>query len=126
MVRDQLPQQTCEIRAFQDGGPPHSQSSPKEGQFYGKDGPEGCFLHDSNSPPISTSPFQTEREGLPVQLSLFWLVQSTDSIHKDTQASHGDAEITQQSTGSLHGRYASNGRVQAEANRACPIDPISP
>jgi len=45
-------------------------------------------------------------------------VHSTESIHKDTQASHGDAEITQHPTGNLHGRYASNGRVQAEANRA--------
>jgi len=43
----EVPHQTCEIRAFQDGGPPHSQSSPKERRLYGKGGPEGRFLHGS-------------------------------------------------------------------------------
>ena len=41
---------TCEIRAFQDGGPTHSQGSPTEERLDGKGGPQGCLLHGSNSP----------------------------------------------------------------------------
>ena len=73
---------------------------------------EWCFLHGSNSPPI-----------LNVFSFSSWKERSTSSIvshsaiHEDTQASNGDAEITEYSTGNLHGRYISNGRVQTEANR---------
>jgi len=96
------------LKYFQEGGPSHSQRSPKERQLYGKDGPERCFLHSSNSSPIPTSSLQDEREDLPVQLSPFWLVHSTNSI----QASHGDAEITEH-TFTLPLRYVDLKQVQS-------------
>ena len=93
----QRPEQTCEIRAFQDGGPPHSQSSTKEKQLVDlKDGP--------NSPPtpISTS-LQDGEEDISVQLPPLQLVHSPKSIHNDTQTSGGDAQISEHPTGNLHG-----------------------
>jgi len=48
-------------------------------------------------------------------------VHGTVSIHKDTQANHGDAKITEHSTGNLPGQYTSNGRIQTEPNRTGPV-----
>ena len=120
-------EQTCEIRAFQDGGPAHSQSSIKERRLDGKGGPERCILHGPNSLPIPTSsPLQDGEEDIPVQLSPFRLVHSPESIHEDTQASHRDAQITEHSTSNLHGRHASNGRLQAKTNGARPVYSVPP
>ena len=48
--RPETSKQTCEIRTFQDGGPTHSQNSPKERRLDGKGGPQRCLLYGSSSP----------------------------------------------------------------------------
>ena len=118
-------EQVCEVRALQDGGPSHSQSPPEETRLDGKSGPERCIFHGSSSPSISAvPPLQVGEEDIPVQLSPLWLVHSSESIHEDTQTSCGNAQITKHSTGNLHGRHASDGRLQTEASRTYPVDII--
>ena len=95
----------------------HTVNSAKERWLYGKSGPEGCFL---------PAALQFRRFSFSS-----WKRRPTSSIishsaiHKDTPAISGDAEIIEYLTGNLHGRYASNGRVQTEANRIFPVDIVS-
>ena len=53
-------------------------------------------------------------------------MHSPEGIHKDTQASCGDAHIARHPASHIHGRYATDGRLQLEANGACTADSVPP
>ena len=108
--------QICEIRAFQDGGATYSENSLKEKQLDCQSGSEGFLLYGPNSPSISSFPtLQVGREDILIQMFPLWSMHSPKGIHKDSQAISGDAQISGYVTSNLHGRYATDGKLQLEA-----------
>ena len=119
-------EQFCEIRAFQDGRPTHSQSPPLEEQLDGPDRPQRCLFHGTNSPPISQSPFQSGVRNIPIQVPPFRAVHCPQSVYQNPQTSGGNAEVNRHTSSDIHRRHASNGILQQTAHRAGLRYPIPP
>lgn len=49
-------------------------------------------------------------------------MHSPKGVYKGSQTSCGDAQISRHSTGNIYGEHATDGKLQAEANRAHPDD----
>ena len=73
----ETPKQICEIRAFQNGGATHSQSSSEEKRLDGQSRPERCLFHGPNSPTILPfTPLQDGEKDVSIQLSSLWSLHS--------------------------------------------------
>ena len=98
-----------------------------EKRLDGQSGPEGCLLYGPNSPSISSSPtLQVGGEDIPVQMPPLWSMHSPKGLYKDSQAISGDAQISGYLTSNLLGRYAIDGKLQAEAIGSHPDVIVSP
>ena len=123
--QSQIFESLCEIRAFQVGGPPHSQSPPSEERLDGQDRPQRCLFHGTNSPPISQSPsLQSGVRDLPIQVPSFRVVHCSQSVYQNPQASGGNAEVNWHTSSDIHRRHASDGILQQTAHRAGPLHPV--
>ena len=121
----QIPEQICEIRAFQDGGPAHSQSSSPEERLDGQDRPQRCFLYGAYSSSIlQVPPLQCGVANVSVQMPSLRSLHYFQSVHQSAQASSGEAEVNRHSSSDIRRRYASNGTLQHIAHRASICNPV--
>ena len=118
--QSETPKQVCGIRAFQNGGPAHSQGPHSEERLVGQGGPERCLLHDSNGTTASTSPpLHNGDRDISVQLPSIRTVYSSQSVHQAPKTCHRATESNRHSSSNLHGRHARHGPLQPDAQRAC-------
>ena len=116
--KPQRPQQLCEDRALQDGGPPHSpRPSPGDG-LDDETGSEGCIPSNPKKGAPIPPPIPMGTQDLPICVSPIWTDISSPGMHKNNETSCGDATADGNSSDYTPRQYLNYALIQGTAHTA--------